>query len=463
MTLLFSLGQAPTAQARTLEEHRTGLVEGLMQGITQTFTYEEVDDYLQSEEENVLATGTIRALSTYGIDGNHSTAQGISVADYLQNYLDSHATEEDLAVLYPYQVDFESLQETLIFHEVGGEEMQMFTLSKDGDSFNLFETVWDADRSHAKEFIEYSGGISNKENTALRVKTFDGLNRTIEANSHMVIQTISAHRNDYIFYFFQNKSGGLSLLKWDIEDPEAVLFEYATKETIDELSKEPAMSSTTDWALPHDWRMLSPRLGDVPPVTWVMLSEGDGRSIAIEPVFAGDGIVSGFIPPNYWVEVDIGDVMQNIIHRTLTAYPNESGYFSIDAEATVGMPPSIRVFNEQGQVVFQTDLGIVQYYPTALAHESGYLTLERYFVGQGYVEGYTYPNATVNFWPLNGYATVASPPIQADSNGYFFKETARHINNLTTTIVSVEHPETGETISVAPYPWTQWELDNAVW
>lgn len=79
------------------------------------------------------------------------------------------------------------------------------------------------------------------------------------------------------------------------------------------------------------------------------------------------------------------------------------------------------------------------------------------------MEGYTYPNATVSTQRLDGYATMAGPTVQADDDGYFNIFVQSHTNNNTTTIVSVEHPDTGEKISVAPYPWTQEELDNADW
>lgn len=38
--------------------------------------------------------------------------------------------------------------------------------------------------------------------------------------------------------------------------------------------------------------------------------------------------------------------------------------------------------------------------------------------------------------------------------------TPAHETNLTTNIVSVEHPDTKETVTVAPYPWTQEEFEK---
>ena len=86
---------------------------------------------------------------------------------------------------------------------------------------------------------------------------------------------------------------------------------------------------------------------------------------------------------------------------------------------------------------------------------SGYLTLERYFVDQGHVEGYTYPNAELKVIHINGYATNMENTV-ADSNGYFHVEGFRDQNNLKTTVITVTHPETNEEILVVPYPWTEW-------
>ena len=45
----------------------------------------------------------------------------------------------------------------------------------------------------------------------------------------------------------------------------------------------------------------------------------------------------------------------------------------------------------------------------------------------------------------------------ADSNLYFYVEGPKRPNNLTTTVIRVIHPETGEEISIALYPWTEWD------
>ena len=110
-----------------------------------------------------------------------------------------------------------------------------------------------------------------------------------------------------------------------------------------------------------------------------------------------------------------------------------------------------------------TDLYGYGYIPTALEHPSGLLKLERYYKDVGTIEGYTYPNAEVSIAYLDGYAGT-SYSVTADNEGYFYWDqgAVRRDNSFTTAVV-VTHPETGEEISVVPYPWTQSELDNAVW
>lgn len=78
---LFASNQAVHAQS--LEEQRESLIQMYRTGISQSFSYEEVDAYLLSEEQYVLETGTFRSYSSYGIDGNHSTAHALEMVEYL--------------------------------------------------------------------------------------------------------------------------------------------------------------------------------------------------------------------------------------------------------------------------------------------------------------------------------------------------------------------------------------------
>src|SRR5699024_6599680 len=202
-----------------------------------------------------------------------------------------------------------------------------------------------------------------------------------------------------------------------------------TREELETLAAKERGASTivpgdlteSNWSVPEDWQMLSSRRGDIPPVTWELLST-QLDELVIEPVFPQDGLVTGYVNPLYNIVVTMTQTMNDEVLSVIETTPNDEGYFSIDADAAVGRVPTITILNEQGQQVYEAELPIVQYQPTALAHESGYLTLERYFVGQSYIEGYTYPFAEVNIMQLDGYASTGIPPITADSNGYFYAD-----------------------------------------
>lgn len=128
-------------------------------------------------------------------------------------------------------------------------------------------------------------------------------------------------------------------------------------------------------------------------------------------------------------------MMTDKTSSTLNGEPNEHGFLSVDAEASIVRKPTIKIFDANDNLIYEADLEVYQYQATALAHDSGFLTLERYFIIENNMEGYTYP-----------YAEVPG-----------------HQTNLKTNVVSVTHPDTGESISVAPYPWTEAELDDAPW
>lgn len=95
MCLSFGLlGNAQVGYARSLSERREQLIIGLMSGFTKDFTLDEVEQYLTFEEVNVLETGGIRSISSYGIDNEHSTSQTI----YL-SWLNSNKKESIIQLL----------------------------------------------------------------------------------------------------------------------------------------------------------------------------------------------------------------------------------------------------------------------------------------------------------------------------------------------------------------------------
>ena len=475
VTLIMMSSQTAVAQALTIEEQRAKVSEILMMGVTETFTSEEVEAYLSMEEAKILETGTFAGLGDYGFESGHSTAQRVTIFDYLTRYFNENTTVEDLAVLYPFAVDFESLPVDLNFYEMHyqGFEFINFEVRNQGDRVSMTEYYWSEGQIELNEKT-YNGTLKQNGTKEIQVA---GSNtdqaRMVPINTEIIIQEESHYRTDYAFYFFYNDQGGLSLLRKNRENQGDSLTEFATKETVAELegdtvvteieSTPQAAPTAINWRLPADWRMVSPRRQNVPPVTWVLTSVGDGESFAGEPIFGNEGIISGYIHPNYSVEIATQQKISNDSPTTYRGYPDETGYFSIESNAAIGYDVTIKIMDETNRSVFESSLNVHQYRPTALAHDSGYLTLERYFVNQNYVEGYTYPNAEVRGMKLDGYASTGVPPVTADETGYFYMEITGHPNNVTTNVISVTHPETGAEISISPYPWTHIELDHAQW
>ena len=465
--------QAQLVNAETLGEQRERVISSLMEVINGEVTREEAELYLAEEEANILSTGEIKGFRSYGIDGKHSTAQSMVVGDYLNRYLEENTTEDERQRLYPFTVEFDKLPKNMRFYHVDNTEREFadFDVTIEGNKISMYYSYWGPNRSR-QNALYLEGHPEVNETKELAVKESNGQDeRLVHINSRIITEPLRDWQ--YIIYFFYNNQGGISLLKWDNHNQPEVFEEYATLETREELealaAKERGASTIvlgdlteSNWSVPEDWRMLSSRRGDIPPVTWELLST-QLDELVIEPVFPQDGLVTGYVNPLYNIVVTMTQTMNDEVLSVIEATPNDEGYFSIDADAAVGRVPTITILNEQGQQVYEAELPIVQYQPTALEHESGYLTLERYFVGQSYIEGYTYPFAEVNIMQLDGYASTGISPITADSNGYFYADVKAHPNNLTTNVVTVSHPETLEPITVSPYPWTQAELDNANW
>lgn len=466
LCLLFTtlIANVPIAQAQTLEEQRQAMIQYFMQGMTKDFTYEEVEAYISQEEANLLETGTFRNYSSYGMEGEHSTAHGIELYSYLMDYFEANTDQSTLEDLYPYQVNFNDLPRELTFYEAGGNDSPEFYVEFDDGmlTINSTKSYYDFFNGDVTHFI---GPAENRGTLEMSVVDGQGNQRRVNVNTQMSVWT-TAHRREFIFSFFYNDAGGVSLVLQEQENPQSVLQEFATVETFGNDDTKSEATVSTDWTLPHDWRMLSERRQDVPPVAWVLMSSGDKETIAFEPLISGEDVISGFMNPLYTFNVWTENVYSGEETPIMMGRPNLEGYFTLsnpNLDIVVGNTVRVDVFNENGDPVYHEKLDVYEYRPTALAHDSGYLTLERYFVNQDYMEGYTYPYATVTIRALAGFGAGPWETVQADADGYFYLAIPGHSNNLKTNVVSVDHPETGEVISVAPYPWTDWEYENAEW
>lgn len=447
--------RSDVAQAKTIQERRESLIEMLQQGVVQTYTYEEVDAYLTMEEAKIIATGTIESTPNYGIDGGHSTAQSLDIQTYLADYFQANTTDEQRAELYPYAVDFDELPMEIDFYSAVFKDYPEYEVVQEDGRVSIMMNQYSAMRTRLNSQQKVSGFLNNVGTKEIVVKSLEDSIRTVKVNTELRINLISPRRTDYLIYFIYNEDGGLSVLTQEPQVQRETFAELVTIDTVDQLR--------ASWRLPEDWRMLSERRGDVPPVTWVLTSAGNGETIAIEPVFHKENVISGFINPDYTVKAYTRDVFTYEETDSVTATPDASGYFTLYLEMNLATPPIVQVINDVGQIIFQEQMDVYEYRPTALAPDSGYLTLERYFLEQNYMEGYAYPYAEITIQHLSGYAGWMLETVQADANGYFYANVPGHIYNKTTNIVSTTHPETGEKISVAPYPWTEAELADVAW
>lgn len=461
LLLMTLVTQVSAVQARSLEEQREAVIELYMSGITQNYSYEEVERYIAQEEAYVLETGTFRSLSSYGMEGSRSTAQSIGLVEYLQNYFEANADANMLDDLYPYQVDFNQLPENMIFYEAGNTSVPAFYVSNDHGMLTIDATKTYQDGINGP-VSTFSGAVQNTGTLDYEVMGADGKQRTVNVNTQMSVWT-TAHRREFIFSFFINRDGGLSLLLWEQENQQSVLREYVALGTGTDSTVQ---NESTDWTLPHDWRMLSERRQDVPPVAWVLMSSGDDETIAFEPVIYREDVISGYMNPLYTFELWTETPNSGEKSPLMTGQPNSDGYFAFSHPNLKIIPRDfvkVNVFDENGYTVYQDALEVYEYRPTALAHDSGYLTLERYFLNQDYVEGYTYPYATVTITSTVGLGDGFWQTVQADANGYFYLAVRGHDYKFQTYAAGVSHPETGESIFVIPYPWTEWEYENAKW
>src|SRR5699024_7712064 len=117
--LSLGLGQGEMGYAQALDEQREIVIQNLMTGTSENFSYEEVEAYLAAEEAALLESGEFKSYVSYGMNHEHSTVQGMLVEAYLRDYLEVNS---DIESLYPYAVDFEALPDTLNFYGVNDDD-----------------------------------------------------------------------------------------------------------------------------------------------------------------------------------------------------------------------------------------------------------------------------------------------------------------------------------------------------
>lgn len=229
-----------------------------------------------------------------------------------------------------------------------------------------------------------------------------------------------------------------------------------------------SVSSSGQLIIPEDWHFNTRRdKFGLPRVLWPYLSHlSSNNDLLIEPVFAGERVLSGYtIYPN--AEIEIFED-RKFTTDGLPAYfytlSDDTGYFEVylnDMQRTSTI--DVLVHGQTGKS-FIEGIKPLKARPTPLEHESGYLTVDRLFWDDAVATGYTYPNATITAIYYSGYATNMQT-FYADANGYFEVDVQQQFDPTrhTFTGIQVTHPETGEEITVIPYPWTQYELENARW
>ena len=332
-------GQAQLVNAETLAEQRERVISSLMEVINGEVTREEAELYLAEEEANILSTGEKKGYQFYGIDGKHSTAQSMVVGDYLNRYLEENTTEAEREKIYPFAVEFDKLPKNMRFYHVDNTEREFadFDVTIEGNKISMYYSYWGPNRSR-QNALYLEGHPEVNETKELAVKESNGQDeRLVHINSRIITEPLRDWQ--YIIYFFYNNQGGISLLKWDNHNQPEVFEEYATLETREELealaAKErgastivPGDLTESNWSVPEDWRMLSSRRGDIPPVTWELLST-QLDELVIEPVLLQDGLVTGYVNPLYNIVVTMTQTMNDEVLSVIEATPNDEGYLSI--------------------------------------------------------------------------------------------------------------------------------------
>lgn len=221
-----------------------------------------------------------------------------------------------------------------------------------------------------------------------------------------------------------------------------------------------------DW-MPEDWHRKAPRKdASIPDVTWLLMSEqADQGKLLIEPLYSSEKILSGYTNPGDQILISYninppfydGDDPEMLENQVTS---DQEGYFEVYLDEA-SLWSQVRVENLSDGAMIDS-VKMYQYVPTALAHPTGNLELERFMLNQGYIEGWTYPDVEITLIELNGYTNV-SRTTYSDYTGHFISQVVNQEDQRVTVIVQVQDPETGQVLEVTPYPWTQYELDHVYW
>lgn len=169
------------AGAQTLSESRETLIESLMVAPANTYTYEEVDAYLAGEEARVLETGDIQGDTKFGINGSHSTGQGLEIYSYLAEYFEANTSQSDQDALYPYAVDFDALPNELSFYKGSSDQgFADYAIVNKGNHLEVSRSWLDMSQRH--QMTRFSGNVTNIGTQEIMVKIGESV-RPVKVNT----------------------------------------------------------------------------------------------------------------------------------------------------------------------------------------------------------------------------------------------------------------------------------------
>lgn len=221
LSLLFFSAAIPIhAQDNLLAVKREEIIALYQKGITQTYSYEEVEAYIASQEVDALQNG-VKHFDEY-VGPDYSTGHGVSLGDYLEHYVAANGTTTQM---YPYAVDFSKYQGDFQFFKSYNDTEPSFYVTVTGNQATITTTV-----PTSFGLNNFSIFLNNYPTVEESVLDEFGNQRNVKINTSFGSSVDGVpHRTDYRFSFFYNRDGGISLLMYDIANREMPLQEYKTK------------------------------------------------------------------------------------------------------------------------------------------------------------------------------------------------------------------------------------------